>query len=534
MIVRELITRLGFSVDNSALDRVDGRLHRIKGEAESAANAFAAIGAAIAGFAAARGIVAVADMMQSLQARIGMLPQTIGDAAEAFDRVAEHADKARQGITEYTTLYIRLAGATKDYMRTQEDVLLITDAISNALVIGGATAEEAASAMIQLSQGFQKGKLDGDEFKAFMETMSTDFKDKLAAQLDTTTDKLFELSSSGALTARKLAEAFKAMAPEIERDMLKMPLAFGQATQIVGNHWDRLVHRLNRQTMFIPKMAKIIIDAMVAVENGINKVIDVVGGADNAVRLMIATLAALGLMAGVALAPMIAAGVQFAAVAALIALALEDVFTWLQGGESLIGAMIGPWARWKDNVLGTFNAIINVGKSLWRVLEGLWKGDPAALIDGVAQFFTAMRALGDNLAPILLAALSALWDGLKNMASAIMRALITAFVAALQALIDGGIAAAGTIGDALLNAIKGAGSGIWDFFTGGGPTVAPSQMTAQGMGNSAVNQTNNTNVTVQVPAGTNAEQKAHIERSAKAAFSAVQPANPRDLAAHGR
>jgi tape measure domain-containing protein len=533
MIVRELITRLGFNVDNSSLDRADGRLRRIRGEAESAANAFAAIGAAIAGFAAARGLVAIADEMQSIRARIEALPQTIGDAAAAFDVVADHASETGLAIEAYASLYTRVGNAAKDYVTTQQDLLQVTDTLGKALVVGGASAQEASATMQQFAQALASGVLQGDEFRSMAEA-APQYLDRLAEEMKIPREQLKKMASDGKLTSREVIAATQRMADYFDERFRNMPMTVGRAMTVVSNRFSKMIDRMNRESDVITMMAGFIVDAMDAVENGINKVIEVVGGADNAVRLMIATLAALALMAGVALAPMIAAGIEFVAVAALIALALEDVFTWLQGGDSLIGAMIGPWSQWKDNVLGTFDAIIDVGKSLWNILESLWKGDPAALIDGVAKFFTSMRALGDNLAPILLAALSALWDGLKNIASAIMRALITAFVAALQALIDGGVAAAGTIGDALLNAIKGAGSGIWDFFTGGGPKVAPSQMTAQGMGNSAVNQTNNTNVTVQVPAGTNAEQKAHIERSAKAAFSAVQPANPRDLAAHGR
>lgn len=42
------------------------------------------------------------------------------------------------------------------------------------------------------------------------------------------------------------------------------------------------------------------------------------------------------------------------AVAAL-ALFIEDVVTWVQGGDSLIGRLLGPWEKWKDGLKEAFN-----------------------------------------------------------------------------------------------------------------------------------------------------------------------------------
>lgn len=537
MIVRELIVRLGFNVDNGALDNVDRRLDRVKGEAERAANAFAAIGAAISGFAAAQGIADVADKMQSLQARIGLLPQTIGDVNAAFDEVANHADTARQGVEAYASFYIKAGNATKDFIKNQADLLKIADGAAFGLAAEGATADEQGQAFFQLGQAIGSPIVQMEEMNTLIDVAPGLFR-ALGQAIPGANGNLKAFIGTGKVTGRMLAEGLMKVLPQFERQMLQIPLTFGQSTQIVSNHWDRMIHRLNRESSAITMIAGFIVDAIDKIDVAINGLIEVVGGSDNAVRLLIATLAALGLMAGVALAPMIAAGLEFAAIAGMIALALEDVFTWLNGGESLIDAMIGPWEEWRGSVMGTFNAIANVAMSIIRIFEALWNPDADALIGAVGDFLTAMRSLGDALAPIMLGLVKLLWDGFTALLSHLAGALITAFVAAIKVLIEGGISAAGQIGSAILASIQSAGSGLLSTLTGGllggGPKVAPAQVTGAGVGKSPVNQTNNTNVTVQVPAGTNAEQKAHIERSAKAAFSAAHPYNPRDIAAHGK
>ena len=50
MIVRELITKLGFSVDDSGMRKAEAGVDRIKKQAEYAAQALMGVGAALAGF----------------------------------------------------------------------------------------------------------------------------------------------------------------------------------------------------------------------------------------------------------------------------------------------------------------------------------------------------------------------------------------------------------------------------------------------------------------------------------------------------
>jgi len=374
--VRELITRLGFNVDNSGLNKYEKTTERVKDKANDAAASFRNMFAAFAGIAAIRSISSIADSMQSLEARIGMLPQTVGSAGAAFETIAAHASKARQSIDAYGTLYVRLAGATKNFLTSQEEVLEVTDAISQAMVVGGANAIEAESAMLQLSQGFQKGKLDGDEFRSFMETMSTTIKEKLAKALGKDgVDALYEMSSSGQLTAKKLASAFKEIGPEIEEMMLKMPLNIGQAITIIGTKWGRGLQKINRETMIITNIAKFIVAAMGKIGAGVEKFIKSVGGAENALKLLtvvagsffavwIAGWIASATATLVALAPVL----LLAAKLALLALLFEDVYGWFMGYDSLLGDTIGGVEKWRtevDNVTGAFRALMKVAGALW-------------------------------------------------------------------------------------------------------------------------------------------------------------------------
>lgn len=546
MIVRELLTRFSFSTDTASQSRVESAIQRIGG-----------LLGGLAAYASLSSLAGVADAMQSLEARIGMLPQTLGDVGDAFNEVSRRASAARQGIQEYGTLYVRLAGATKEYLTSQEDVLLVTDAISNALVIGGAVASEQASAMLQLSQGFQKGKLDGDEFKSFMETMSSDFKEKLAVQLDTTADKLFDLSSSGQLTAKKLAFAFKAMAPEIERQMLKMPLSIGQATTIVGNRFKTMIQNMNRESMFVTKAAKTIVAAFELIEGGVKNLIKFVGGADNALRLLEITLYAVAVPLGILLGRM-ALGGMLSVLAAILSplglliggliilgLMIDDVSVYLNGGSSELGDFIAMLTDTEGTLAGLGTQLLAVGlivATVFRVMRSqimLTIGryimlGAAALLAGAKMAIAGIVAA----APFLLfMAVLALALGVFFAAAYLIKTYWEDIKAAATTAIDSIGEAISSIGSVfkdifydtpikwitemiprVIEKLKAIGGSVLSTLglEVGAPSVAPGSMATAGrVGNSV---TSNQTVNLTVPPGTPESQQQFIKGAAATAF----------------
>jgi tape measure domain-containing protein len=299
MIIRELITKLGFTVDSGALrrgqeaaDNLKKKTNEISSAALEARSNIGLMLQAYLSFASAASLARVADAAQSLRARLALVPQTIGDAGAAFDELVERANFARTSLNAYGTLYVRLAGATKDYLKTQEEVLTVTDAISQALAINGATTEEAASVTLQLSQAFQKGKLDGDEFRSFMEGLSTDFKEKMVVALQDVTGNtkitlgsLYDMSANGELVAKDLALAFQKMAPAIRKQMLSIPLTIGGATQIVRNEFTAMIDRMNRESMAVTRIAAGIVNGFDKIQGSVLYVKDAVGGFGNSARL---------------------------------------------------------------------------------------------------------------------------------------------------------------------------------------------------------------------------------------------------------
>lgn len=488
MVVRELITRLGFQLNNAQVQNAERATSRLKQQADQAAQSFRNIITAVASFQMVRSIVHVADSMQSLRARIDQLPQTIMPASEAFDVVAEHASDARASIEAYGTLYNRIGNAAKDYISTQEDLLKVTDTISKALVVGGATAQEASSVMTQFSQALGAGTLQGEEFRAMAEA-APQYMDQLAEALGHPRGELKKLASEGKITTKQVIEATKNMADYFDMRFKQMPMTVGQAMTIVGNRFSRMIDRMNRESNFVTKTANIILDVFEKIEKGVDFVIEKFDGWSNAIRYVGIALGILVASKAFVLLASIGAiaAVKFALIAAavlLIAALIEDFVVWLQGGDSLIGDMLEKFGQWATAI-------------------------STAIDDGLAY------------------AENAVLETIKGWSDALYRMFVETIPKAIRDAWNAVTSLPGNIIDSIKN---GASS-----LTGGGAAfgVTPSSV-ASATGNRTVVSNNTNNVSIQVPAGTGPEQVEFVKNGTQKYMDSLnKPMTTRDAMAYG-
>lgn len=473
MIVRELITKMGFATDGASINRVDKATDKLKDRAEAAAGAFRNIITAFAGFAAIKGVIAIGDEMQSLRVRIGQMAQTIGDAGSAFDEIAKRATASGVSVAAYSELYTKTGNAAKDYIKTQEDLLGITDTISQALTVGGASALDASRVMTQFSQALGSGVLQGDEFRSMAEA-APQYLDKLSETMQIPREQLKKMAADGKLTAKAVIEATRQMSTYFSEKFKEMPMTVGRATVVVANHWGMMIDRFNRESMFITRIANMILAGLEMVEGGINKLVDLFGGWGNMIRLVgfalgvafgakaIAILAAFRIATLAALWPFI----RMAALISAAALVLEDFYVWIEGGDSITGKLIGPWAKWSAYVFAAW--------AMLKDVMSMTTAEIGAKLESVfAQWGSMIYSAIFN--PIISAVKNA-WGAIKNL------------------VVNG-----------VLPPIGGA--------------VEPAQMAPSAMGAGRPNVQNSTNVNVTVPQGTTAEQAKFLQGAAQSSFS---------------
>lgn len=183
----------------------------------------------------AQAILESADAYTTLQNKLKNVAESEKALAVITEEVFAVANRTRTGVQETAQAFTRFDMAMKGLGASQSESLRLTETINKSLIVSGATSSEASSGLLQLSQAFNKGKLDGDEFRSVMETMPI-AADAIAKQLKVVTGDLLRLAPEGKITADVMRKAFAAVATEIDAKFAKTVPTIGQAMTVLKNN----------------------------------------------------------------------------------------------------------------------------------------------------------------------------------------------------------------------------------------------------------------------------------------------------------
>jgi len=161
----------------------------------------------------AKRTIMAATNFEKLNQRLKILTKENGTYAESL-KLAENAQtkfglSAIDALEGVTNLQARLGplGSTMD------EITVIFNGFNTAAILSGASAQEQAGAMRQLTQALGSGVLRGDEFNSISEQMSAVLA-PIAKQLGVNVGALRDMAAQGKITKDVVVAAFR----EIERD----------------------------------------------------------------------------------------------------------------------------------------------------------------------------------------------------------------------------------------------------------------------------------------------------------------------------
>ena len=222
------ILNLGFKVDTAQVRTASKDLDNLSRSAKSSSaslnkfekdadkaskssNSLAAsakgLGAAYIGMAAASALGKAIDEYTKYNAQLKLATRNTAEYSKALQDVRRIAETAQVSIGSMATLYARLNQSLRDFGVSQATVSKITENVGLSLKISGASAGEASSAMLQLSQAFGSGVLRGEEFNAMMESAPSLMR-ALAESIGVPIGQLRSMAADGKITGDVLAKAF--------------------------------------------------------------------------------------------------------------------------------------------------------------------------------------------------------------------------------------------------------------------------------------------------------------------------------------
>lgn len=228
---------------NDRLDKMDGQFEKTGKAADSTSKSFASltkVATALTAALSVREIAAYADAWTTVNNKLVNAVKPTEQLADVTQRVFDISQDARSSLTATATLYGRLERATRSAGVSTDDLSKLTTTINKGLVVSGATAEEASSTMVQLSQALASGVLRGEEFNSISENGSR-LAVALADSLGVTAGELRAMAAQGQLTTDVVVNGLLSQGDAIGREFSNTISTIGQSLTIAGNNLTQFI-----------------------------------------------------------------------------------------------------------------------------------------------------------------------------------------------------------------------------------------------------------------------------------------------------
>ena len=210
----------------------------------------------------AAGIVKEADAWSMMQSKLKLAVGSMELAKSVQGDLYTMSQNLRVPLEDTAKLFTRMSVPLQKMGQTVGDTKKVVEAFSMALKLGGATGQEASSAMLQLSQSFNAGRLNGGEFNSVAEAAPSVLRAlevelvRVGKSADLAKYGLKELAARGVLTTGIMAEALKRAAPKWAEEFKQLPLTVDGAMTRIKNAWQKAVGEMGQETKFNESLAK--------------------------------------------------------------------------------------------------------------------------------------------------------------------------------------------------------------------------------------------------------------------------------------
>jgi tape measure domain-containing protein len=228
---------------NARLDRLDGGFDNTTRAVKNTEKSMLSLSRVALGLASALSIQQVAKYAEAWTVVNNKLANSIKpheDLGDAVNRVFNLAQSTRTELGATASLYSRLERATRQAGTSTEDLARLTTIINQAFIVSGATAQEAESAIIQLSQGLASGTLRGEEYNSVNE-QGNRLIVALSESLGVGAGKLREMAFAGKLTTDVVVNGLLKQGDAIGKEFANTVTTMGQAFSIATNNITKFV-----------------------------------------------------------------------------------------------------------------------------------------------------------------------------------------------------------------------------------------------------------------------------------------------------
>lgn len=414
MIVRELLTRLGFTVDPAGAKQYEKSMDGIR---KHAATLQENLGGILGVLGVGMSFAFFKDVTSEFSDLEARLANNLGanGAADAMARLHQTALLTYQPTESLIEGFISMKSALDTLGMSTEKQMDLQQSMADGFTATGIKGQRAETVMMWLNRAFTKNKVSAEEFNGILENGGDDLLAILAKDMGTTVGQLKDMATNGKITGKVLADFFLKKMPEFRKQSEQMPVTLNDAFGRVQEAFRWWVYETDKASSASKSLVPIIMwfaDHVEVLAFGVAGLL--VPALMSLVLWIGSTLKAFG---GLSLA---VASNPFTwillAIAALI-LGLQDLYTWVQGGKSVLGNFFGDFKNLSEEakkpiiqLAWAWRDLTDLVSHFGQAISALFRGD---LIEALKLWWAAMNDGGQFILDFLAAPLE--WVGLFNM-----------------------------------------------------------------------------------------------------------------------
>lgn len=233
---REELARAGAAFDSieqnirdagNQQDRFNRRIRDGTTAADGLWGKLKGIAATVGGLAAAKKIIGISDDLASTRARLNLIVDDGGSVSELEKKIMASAQRSRSAYFDTASAIASLGANAGAAFANTDEIIAFMEQINKQFVIGGASAQGQAAAMLQLTQAMAAGALRGEELNSILEN-APGIARAIESYMGIAESSIKSYAEQGLITAEVVKNAMFAAADETNAKFESMPKTWAQ------------------------------------------------------------------------------------------------------------------------------------------------------------------------------------------------------------------------------------------------------------------------------------------------------------------
>lgn len=185
------------------------------------------IAATVGGLAATKKILGLSDTLASTKARLNLIVDDGGSVGELEKKIMASAQRSRSAYFDTASAVASLGSNAGAAFANTDEIIAFMEQINKQFVIGGASAQGQAAAMLQLTQAMAAGALRGEELNSILEN-APGIARAIESYMGIAEGSIKSYAEQGLITAEVVKNAMFAAADETNAKFESMPKTWAQ------------------------------------------------------------------------------------------------------------------------------------------------------------------------------------------------------------------------------------------------------------------------------------------------------------------